>query len=165
MSARSLSFWLFVLAVLPAHAALAQTRLPLPVAAKQADVAALVLIQSVDQQPVAGSGVGIAAYWRHRFLVQVTQVVAGKGVVTGQALQVDQHGWRLDLTEHLRCKGGVGCNWPEKPALDSALSRPPREGQVVLALLKRTADGWQLAVDRAFDVSDNAKLLPRRGPK
>lgn len=143
----------------------AETRMPLLVAAKQADAVVLLQIKGVDQAAVPGSGQGVAAYWRHRFVAVVTRLVVGKGVTVGQSLLVDHNQWRLDLAEHLRCKGGAACQWPDKPALDSQLTRAPREGQLVLALLKQTPDGWQLAVDRGFDEPAAAAALTARTAK
>ncbi len=149
--------------------AAADVRVPLQEAARRAEVVAVVQIADpgVDQVAVPGSGEGVSAYVRHRFRVVVVDIVrAGRTALPlGQPLLVDQHGWRADLAEHLRCKG-KDCRWPEKPMLDTQLSREPRPGQRALALLTRTADGWQLACALGFDRPERAALLtPSRGTK
>ncbi|MBM4344734.1 MAG: hypothetical protein FJ100_15315 [Deltaproteobacteria bacterium] len=162
---------LSLLCVLPtavwAGSAAAADRVPLAEAARRAQLVAVVQMADpgVDQQVVPGTGDGAAAYVRHRFRVQVVQLLrAGRQAPgVGQVILVDRYGWRGDLREHLRCRG-KDCRWPEKPALDTQLSREPRAGQRALALLDHTADGWQLALDLGFDRPERAaELAPARG--
>ncbi|MSQ81775.1 MAG: hypothetical protein EXR77_02520 [Myxococcales bacterium] len=143
--------------------AVAEQRLPLARAVQQAQVVAIVQVNdpSAEQTAVAGSGAGVAGYYRHRWrltVVRVLQRTLKVAPTAGSALLVDQFRWRADLAEHLRCQGKQ-CHWPEKPMLDTQLSRPPRAGQQVLALLRQTADGWQLAVDAGFDHPERAAEL------
>ncbi len=148
--------------VLPA---MAEARVPLADAARRAQVVAVVMMSDpgVDQVTLPGTGNGVAAFVRHRFRVVVVQVLHATHAAPplGQVLLVDQHGWRSDLAEHLRCRG-KDCRWPEKPQLDTQLSREPRPGQRALALLDRTDDGWQLALELGFDRPERAAELARK---
>lgn len=146
--------------------AAAADRVPVAEAARAAAAAVVVQIgdPAAEQTLVAGSGQGAAGYWRHRWRAHVQRVVAGdpRAFAPGALVLIDQHAWRADLAEHLRCKG-QNCRWPDKPQMDTQLARPPRAGQTVLALLVQTADGWQLAFENGFDAPERAGQLPGNG--
>lgn len=148
-------------ALLPPAAAAAASRLAFADAARRAEAVVVVDLVGVDQRAVAGSGEGVAAFVRHRSIVRVVRVVAGLGLRAGDTVAIDDHQWRLDLAAHLRCRGARDCVWPDKPTLDTSLSRPPRAGQRVIALVRRTADGWELAVDLGFDDPARAPVRVR----
>jgi len=154
---------LICLTVLPWPAAAQERALPLREALRQADAVVLATVDdpATDQTllPVPGTEPFVRLQRRlhvHEVLLSRGPAPSRKDLRVGVMLRVDDAAWRQDLEAHRRCQGHTPCAMPTKVAYASELSREPRPGQATLVLLRWTADGWQLAQERAMDLPSKA---------
>lgn len=167
---RLFAMGLVVWAAVPAMAA--ERIVPLKDALKRADAVVLATIDdpATDQtvMPIPGADDFVRLQWRLR-VAQVLVGKTGKKLKIGSIVRVDETQWRGDLEARRHCRpvqaadgSEAPCPMPEKDAYASELAREPRPRQPVLALLKWTPDGWQLALERAMDLPERASQVRRR---
>ncbi|MBI5608114.1 MAG: hypothetical protein HY902_04480 [Deltaproteobacteria bacterium] len=155
---------LLVLAAVWAAPGQAQTpRVSLRAAAQSADAIVLATADRKLTEQTEQPNSGTPPYARLQWRLNVTKVLKGKGVKPGQLLLVDEPAWRLDLQAVRACQGRSPCAMPDKPQMDTTLSRPPKSGDAVLVLLRQTRDGWALAFEAAMDDPARAAELRPRG--
>lgn len=137
-----------------AHAA----DLDLPALARSAPVVALVQIadppSSVVDLPVPGAPKAepFQRYLRHvRWVRTLAGTLPPGGTERLPLLMIDDHAWRRQLAAHVACFTRAACTPPALDTYRGTLSREPAPGQHVLVFLRKTADGWELAADRALD--------------
>ncbi|MSP91887.1 MAG: hypothetical protein EXR79_08835 [Myxococcales bacterium] len=141
---------LTVWALVPARAHAADV--DLATLARSAPVTALVQIDdppsSVADLPVPGAPKAepYQRYLRHFRLVRTLV-----GTAPPASLTVDDHAWRRQFAAHVACVTRASCTPPALDTYRGTLAREPAPGQQVLVFLRKTADGWELAADRALD--------------
>lgn len=147
---------------LPSPTLLAVERVPLTTALRRADVVVLATVDDPATDQTLLRVRGGADFVRLQWRLRVQEVLVGGGVRPGELVRVDESRWRGDLAARRRCKGREPCAMPAKDGYASQLSRPPVPGQQVLALLRRTRGGLELALERAMDAPQVAAQVPRR---